>query len=39
LLYQAQKAVGKATFNLNHLPKGVLIVRGGSGWTGKIVKQ
>jgi hypothetical protein len=39
LLYKAQKAAGEATFDLNHLPKGVYIVRGGSGWTGKIVKQ
>jgi hypothetical protein len=38
LLYQAQKATGEATFNLGHLPKGVLIVRGGSGWTRKVVK-
>jgi hypothetical protein len=38
LLYQAQKAVGEARFNLSHLPKGVYIVRGGSGWTRKIVR-
>jgi hypothetical protein len=39
LLYKAQKAAGEATFNINHLPKGVLIVRGGSGWTTKIVNN
>jgi hypothetical protein len=37
LLYQAQKASGEATFRLNHLPKGVLIVKGGSGWVKKVV--
>jgi hypothetical protein len=37
LLYQAQKAAGEATFNFSHMPKGVLIVRGSSGWTRKIV--
>ncbi|MDR3268469.1 MAG: T9SS type A sorting domain-containing protein [Tannerella sp.] len=36
-LYSAQKPSGEATFNLGHLPKGVLIVRGGSGWTRKVV--
>jgi hypothetical protein len=39
LLYQAQKLSGDATFSLRHLPHGVLIVRGGSGWTGKIVNS
>jgi hypothetical protein len=38
LLYQAQKPAGEATFNLSHLPKGVYIVKGSSGWTEKIVK-
>jgi hypothetical protein len=37
LLYRAQKASGKATFRLNHLPKGVLIVKGGSGWVKKVI--
>jgi YD repeat-containing protein len=37
-LYSAWKAEGEAGFNLNDLPRGVLIVRGSSGWTGKIVK-
>jgi hypothetical protein len=39
LLYKAQKAVGEATFNLNHLPKGVLIVKGSTGWVRKIVNN
>jgi hypothetical protein len=38
LIYQAQKGVGKATFNLNHLSKGVLIVKGSTGWMRKVVK-
>jgi hypothetical protein len=38
LLYQVQKASGEATLNLSRLPQGVLIVRGGSGWTRKIVR-
>jgi hypothetical protein len=38
LLYVAQKDAGKATFDLNGLSRGVLIVRGGSGWVRKIVR-
>jgi YD repeat-containing protein len=38
LLYQAQKPAGEATFNLGHLPKGVYIVKGSSGWVRKIVR-
>jgi hypothetical protein len=37
-LYVARKEAGKATFDLNGLPRGVLIVRGGSGWVRKIVR-
>jgi Flp pilus assembly protein protease CpaA len=37
LLYKASKAAGTATINISHLPKGVLIVRGNTGWTQKIV--
>jgi hypothetical protein len=37
-LYTAQKAAGEATFNLKSLPRGVLIVRGSSGWTRKIIR-
>jgi hypothetical protein len=39
LLYGVQKATGEATFDLNSLPRGVLIVRGSSGWVKKIAKQ
>jgi hypothetical protein len=38
LLYRVQKTEGKAEFDLNSLPGGVLVVRGESGWTEKIVK-
>jgi hypothetical protein len=37
-LYVVRKEAGKATFDLNSLPRGVLIVHGGSGWVKKIVK-
>jgi hypothetical protein len=37
LLRKAQKAAGEATFDLNGLPKGILIIRGNSGWTRKAV--
>jgi uncharacterized protein YjdB len=37
LLRKVQKASGEATFDLNGLPKGVLIIRGDSGWTRKAV--
>jgi hypothetical protein len=37
LLYRAQKSAGVATFDLNGLPDGVLIVK-GNGWTKKIVR-
>jgi hypothetical protein len=35
-LYTAQKLEGEARFNLGGLPRGILIVRGGSGWARKI---
>jgi hypothetical protein len=38
VMYQARKTAGEATFDLNSLPKGVLIVRGDSGWAKKIVR-
>jgi hypothetical protein len=38
MLYRAQKADGVTVFDLNRLPRGVLIVRGESGWTQKIVR-
>jgi outer membrane lipoprotein-sorting protein len=37
-LHSTRKAEGEARFDLNDLPRGVLIVRGSSGWTRKIVK-
>ncbi|MDR1331989.1 MAG: leucine-rich repeat protein [Tannerella sp.] len=37
-VYQAQKQPGVATFDLSRLPRGLLIVRGDSGWTRKIVR-
>jgi hypothetical protein len=39
LLMQSQKAAGPATFDIRRLPAGVLIVKGGSGWTEKIAVQ
>jgi hypothetical protein len=37
LLLQSQKAAGPATFDISRLPAGVLIVKGESGWTDKVV--
>ncbi|MDR1357492.1 MAG: leucine-rich repeat protein [Tannerellaceae bacterium] len=37
LLHKESKASGTATLNIGHLPKGILIVRGNSGWTQKII--
>ncbi len=37
-LYSGSKAAGKAEINISGLPQGVLIIRGGSGWTTKVVK-
>jgi hypothetical protein len=36
LLYQSQKGTGEAAYRIDHLPKGVLIVKGSSGWVKKI---
>jgi hypothetical protein len=38
LVRQMEKSAGEATFDIGNLPRGVLIVRGSSGWTRKIVK-
>jgi hypothetical protein len=38
MIYQSQKQPGIATFDLHSLPRGVLIVRGDSGWVKKIVR-
>jgi hypothetical protein len=37
VMYQARKAAGEASFDLNGLPKGVFIAKGSSGWTRKAV--
>jgi hypothetical protein len=39
LIYQSRKAAGEASFDIGSLPKGVLIVRGSSGWTRKVIKN
>jgi hypothetical protein len=36
--YQSQKQPGIATFDLRSLPRGMMIVRGDSGWVKKIVR-
>jgi hypothetical protein len=39
LLYHASKEKGSTVINIGHLPRGILIVRGSSGWTRKIIRQ
>ena len=39
VLYQTKKPAGKATFHVGNLPRGLLIVRGSSGWTQKVIKN
>jgi hypothetical protein len=39
LLLEANKEKGSTGIAIGHLPKGVLIVRGSSGWTRKIIRQ
>jgi Leucine-rich repeat (LRR) protein len=39
MIYQSQKAAGKTSFDISSLSKGVLIVRGSSGWEKKVVKN
>jgi hypothetical protein len=39
LLSHTSKEQGSTTINIGHLPKGVLIVRGSSGWVRKVFKQ
>jgi hypothetical protein len=39
LLFTARKDAGKATFDAGRLPRGVLIVRGSSGWTRKTINN
>jgi hypothetical protein len=38
-VYQSKKAEGAATFDLHSLPKGILIIRGESGWTRKVYSE
>ncbi|MDR2138619.1 MAG: BACON domain-containing protein [Tannerella sp.] len=38
LLFKARKDAGEAAFDLNGLPRGVLIVHGSSGWVKKIAR-
>jgi uncharacterized protein YjdB len=37
LVYSGRKDAGAVTFDIRHLPKGVYIVKGSSGWTKKTV--
>jgi hypothetical protein len=37
-VYRTEKAEGSATFRLDHLPRGVYIARGASGWTRKFIR-
>jgi hypothetical protein len=39
LLFQDTKEKGSTVINVSHLPRGVLIIRGSSGWTRKIIRQ
>jgi hypothetical protein len=39
LLYRVRKPAGQAAFEWNRLLRGVLIVRGSSGWVKKVVKS
>ena len=38
LLYHANKPEGEAIFNINSIPRGVVIIKGHSGWTRKVIK-
>jgi hypothetical protein len=37
MLYNASKFSGVVTFNISHLSQGVLIIKGNSGWTQKVI--
>jgi hypothetical protein len=39
LLIRASKEKGSTGISIGHLPKGVLIIRGSSGWVHKIIRQ
>jgi hypothetical protein len=38
VVYRAQKMPGSVIFDLSDLPRGLMIVRGDSGWVKKIVR-
>jgi hypothetical protein len=38
-LYAAGKVAGQAVFSLSSLPRGILIVRGAGGWSGKVMNN
>jgi hypothetical protein len=38
MLHRVRKPEGAAVFDLNGLPRGVLMIRGDSGWTQKIIR-
>jgi hypothetical protein len=38
LLFRSSKLPGHATFTIGHLPKGVIIVKGSTGWVRKIFR-
>jgi hypothetical protein len=39
LLYKASKDQGSTSINIAHLPRGVWIIHGSSGWVRKIIRQ
>jgi hypothetical protein len=39
LLFQSSKLPGHATFTISHLPKGVIIVKGSTGWVRKVINN
>jgi Leucine-rich repeat (LRR) protein len=39
LLFRSSKLPGHATFTIGHLPKGVIIVKGSTGWVRKIINN
>jgi hypothetical protein len=39
LLYRADKEQGNTSFDVGHLPRGVLIIHGSSGWVRKVFRQ
>jgi hypothetical protein len=38
LLFRSSKLPGQATFTIGHLPKGVIIVKGSTGWVRKLFR-